>query len=839
MGRYVAFLRGMNLGKRRLKNEELRRHFEEMGFEEVATFRASGNVIFAVPGRESETKLERRVEAELGARLEYEVPVFLRTIEEVAAIAAMEPFPAKALASSQGKLQVSLLAKKPTAAARKKVLALATDEDRLAVEGRELYWLPSGGLLDSDLDLKAIEAILGADTRRTMGTIEQIAAKHAGRRVAGWWPTAPPTGNSAGGGAHYLGRAMAIATATSLDVYVGGKLLFEEVSFKLEPRERMTLSGRNGAGKSTLLRVLSGELKPDSGSLTLHRAARVALHDQRPPRESQATLGEYVLSGRGDMIATEAELERLEARMSGGDTGEETLREYSAAQGRLEAGGGYRWRDDVFAVLRGLGFGPEQAERSLSTFSGGELTRASLARALAAKPDLLLLDEPTNHLDIPSLEWLERYLVELDAAVVLVAHDRWFLEAVGTSVLELEAQRARFFAGPWHAWRQEQAARQIALGKAIERQQAEIARMERFVERFRYKATKARQAQSRVKKIEKAKRDGPAAERRDTRSLRFSFKPPERPGRVVLKLVNGTIEVPGRTLLAGANLEIERGEHVVLVGANGTGKTTLIETLAGRKEPSSGSVRTGHNVHIAYLSQHADTAAGSGTVLDAAKRETGLSENKARALLGGFLFSGGDADKQLSDISGGEQRRLSLAILVASGANVLILDEPTNHLDIESREALEDALVEYEGAVLLVSHDRALLEAVGSRTLVAEDGRLESHPSGWAEYQLRRDERATQAAAAAKPAPAKRPKKAAKPSQKAARRAARLEEKIAAAEEWLRGIEEELADPAAWASPGRSERATERHAEAKAAVEELYAEWELAQRQAETEATPS
>ncbi|HWT90101.1 MAG TPA: ABC-F family ATP-binding cassette domain-containing protein, partial [Solirubrobacterales bacterium] len=564
---------------------------------------------------------------------------------------------------------------------------------------------------------------------------------------------------------------MAIATATSLDVYVGGKLLFEDVSFKLEPRERMTLSGRNGAGKSTLLRVLSGELAPDSGSLTVQRGARVALHDQRPPRASQMSLGEYVFSGRTDMLETEAELERLEGEM-GGEAGEETMRAYAAAQQRLEAGGGYRWRDDVLAVLRGLGFDAAQADRSLSTFSGGELTRASLARALATRPDLLLLDEPTNHLDIPSLEWLEGYLVELDAAVVLVAHDRWFLEAVGTSVLELEAQRARFFAGPWHAWRQEQAKREIALGKAIERQQAEIERMERFVERFRYKATKARQAQSRVKKIEKAKREGPVAEKRDTRHLRFRFKPPERPGRVVLKLVNGRLEVPGRTLLDKANLEIEREEHVVLVGPNGAGKTTLIETLAGQREPAAGSVRTGHNVKIGYLSQHAETAAGSGSVLDAAKRETGLSENQARALLGGFLFSGADVEKQLSDISGGEQRRLSLAILVASGANVLILDEPTNHLDIESREALEDALIEFEGTVLLVSHDRALLEAVGSRTLVCEDGELRSHPSGWAEYQRRRDEEAAEAEAAAKPRPGGGKKySATKPAQKAARRA--------------------------------------------------------------------
>jgi ATP-binding cassette subfamily F protein 3 len=630
---------------------------------------------------------------------------------------------------------------------------------------------------------------------------------------------------------------MAIATATSLDVYVGGKLLFEDVSFKLEPRERMTLSGRNGAGKSTLLRVFAGELPPDSGSLTIHRGARVALHDQRPPRDSQATLGEYVFSGRTDMLETEAELERLEGQM-GGETSEETMRAYSAAQQRLEAGGGYRWRDDVLAVLRGLGFDAEQAERSLSTFSGGELTRASLARALATRPDLLLLDEPTNHLDIPSLEWLERYLVDLDAAVVLVAHDRWFLEAVGTSVLELEAQRARFFAGPWHAWRQEQAKRQIALGKAIERQQAEIERMERFVERFRYKATKARQAQSRVKKIEKAKRDGPMAEKRDNRNLRFRFKPPERPGRVVLKMVNGRLEVPGRTLLDGADLEVEREEHVVLVGPNGAGKTTLIATLAGQRELASGSIRTGHNVKIGYLSQHAETAAGSGSILDAAKRETGLNENQCRALLGGFLFSGGDVQKQLSDISGGEQRRLSLAILVASGANVLILDEPTNHLDIESREALEDALTEFEGTVLLVSHDRALLEAVGSRTLVCEGGRLESHPSGWAEYQRRRDEKESEAEAAAKPRGSGGNKySATKPAEKAARKAEKLEQRIERAEAELQTLEDELADPAAWSSPGRVERATKRHEEAKAAVEELYAEWEAAQQEAEGAAT--
>jgi len=636
---------------------------------------------------------------------------------------------------------------------------------------------------------------------------------------------------------------MAIATATSLDMHMGGNLLFAGVSFKLEPRERMTLSGRNGAGKSTLLRLLAGELSPDGGSLVLQKGARVALHDQRPPRKTEISLGEYVFSGRAEMLATEAELERLEAAMSAGETGEETLTAYAAAQQRLEHGGGYRWRDGVLAVLRGLGFDGEEAERPLSTFSGGELTRASLARALATRPDLLLLDEPTNHLDIPSLEWLERYLRDLDAAVVLVAHDRWFLEAVGTSVLELEAQRARFFAGPWHAWRKEQAAREIARGKAIERQEAEIARMERFVERFRYKATKARQAQSRLKQIDRIKRDGVEAEQRDRRNLRFSFVKPERPGRVVLKLVGATIEVPGRTLLAEARLELERGEHVVLVGPNGAGKTTLIETLAGRREPTAGSVRTGHNVKVGYLSQHADTAAGEGTVLDAAQRGTGLSGQKARDLLGGFLFSGAEVEKQLGDISGGEQRRLSLAILVASGANVLILDEPTNHLDLESREALEDALSAFEGAVVLVSHDRALLEAVGTRTIVCEDGELRSHDSGWAVYQRERDEReaATEAATqAARPEPVSAGgRNAGRAAKKATRKANRLAEQIEQAEAGLRELEEELADPEAWSSPGRAERAEARHAAAKRAVAELVEQWEEAEAEAERASSPA
>jgi ATP-binding cassette subfamily F protein 3 len=592
------------------------------------------------------------------------------------------------------------------------------------------------------------------------------------------------------------------------------------VSFKLERGDRMTLAGRNGAGKTTLLRMLAGQSSVGGGDLVFEKGARVTLHDQRPPREHGLTLRDYVLAGCGDLVALEQRLRDLEAQMAERPD-ESVLGSYAVAQARLEHAGGWDWRTRAIAPLHGLGFRDEDLDRELRTFSGGELTRASLARALAGDPDLLLLDEPTNHLDISSLEWLEGYLTSLDAAVILVAHDRWFLEAVGTSVLELEAGRARFFPGPWHAWRRELAAREIALGKAIEKQQREIARMERFVERFRYKATKARQAQSRVKAL--AKMDRIERDPHDTRSLGFSFGSAERTGRVVLELEDGRVEVPGRTLLEDGELWLERGEHISLVGPNGVGKTTLIEALAGRRALDGGSLKTGHNVNLGYLSQHTQELGATGTVLEAAQRATGLTPNKARALLGRFLFSGEEAEKPMAGLSGGERRRLSLAVLVASDSNVLILDEPTNHLDLDAREALEDALLAFGGALLLVSHDRALLDAVGTRTVAFEDGRLKSYPGGWAEYARVRAERQE-----APPKAERKPKRETRtgPSKNAVRRAAELEREVERAEASLAALEDELADPAKWASPSSRERATKRHAAAKRAVEQAYAAWE-------------
>src|SRR4051795_2308681 len=556
---------------------------------------------------------------------------------------------------------------------------------------------------------------------------------------------------------------MAVCIGSDLGKDIAGEPLFRGVSFKVERRERLTLSGRNGSGKTTLLRMIAGETGVDVGELVFAKGTRVALHDQRPPRERKLSLRDYILGGSADLVALEKELARLEQRMADGDHAQATLDAYSTAQARLEHAGGYTWRERALATVRGLGFVDADLDRQLSTFSGGELTRASLARTLAGDPDLLLLDEPTNHLDIESLEWLESRLTTIDAAVILVAHDRWFLEAVGTAVLELEGGRSRFFKGPWHVWRKEQAARDLALGRAIERQQAEIERLERFVTRFRA-GTRSRQAQSRQKRLDRIDRLQRGA--KDGKSLGFAFEKSTRAGRTMLELEKATLSGGDKLLLEDAEMWVERGEHVTLVGPNGAGKTTLIATLAGKRELEKGKLRRGHNVVVGYLSQHAEELGNQGSVLDATQRATGLTPNKARALLGKFLFSGEDAEKPLEGLSGGERRRLSLAILVSSGANFLIIDEPTNHLDLESREALEDALRSFDGTVLLISHDRALLDAVGTRTLAFEDQKLNSYLGGWAEYARVREERKAAAAdaKAAKPVPSANPARSANPS---------------------------------------------------------------------------
>jgi ATP-binding cassette subfamily F protein 3 len=390
--------------------------------------------------------------------------------------------------------------------------------------------------------------------------------------------------------------------------------------------------------------------------------------------------------------------------------------------------------------------------------------------------------------------------------MILVAHDRWFLEATTNAVLELAGGRSLYFAGPWHTWRMEKAARAADAARSKERIEEDIARLERFVERFRYKKSKARQAQAKLTHIGRLSKERAEVagelERLSSRrrTLGFEFLKPARSGRTVIEAEGLEVAVPGRTLVRDVSFALERGEHVGLVGPNGTGKTTLLETLLGHRPPEAGAARLGYGVKAGYFSQHEIELDERGSVLDCAQRETGLGRPQAQALLGRFLFSGwGEHEKPVSVLSGGERRRLALALTVASGANFLVLDEPTNHLDLESREALEAALEAFPGTVLIVSHDRALLDAVAHRTLAVEDGTICEYDGGWADYVRRREEITAAAVAeresAATPSP-KRPPRAqpARPTPRRPGELERLEAEIAAREAEIAALEQRLAD---------------------------------------------
>ena len=616
---------------------------------------------------------------------------------------------------------------------------------------------------------------------------------------------------------------MTVVTASNLRKELAGEALFKDVSFAVDRRDRLALLGPNGAGKTTLLRMLAGEVTVDGGELALAKGARVALHDQRPPLDRDLTLEAYVVGGAGEPLAMEEELRRLEDAMATGAHDAKTLASYARAQERFEHAGGYVWRERAAAIARGLGFAAADLERRLDTFSGGEVTKASLARVLVGEPDLLLLDEPTNHLDVASLEWLEEKLEELGAACVIVAHDRWFLEAVTTATLELEAGRSTYFAGPWHVWRREKAERARHAEKTAKRISEDIARLERFVERFRYKKSKAKQAQAKLTHISRLEREKAGAVEehslltRRRRAARFAFTQPKRSGRLVLELKGETVAAGARELLRDVTFALERGEHVALIGPNGTGKTTLLERIAKHE------FKLGHGVELGYFSQHGRELDERGSVLECVQSTTGLIRPDAQALLGRFGFSGWDEHrKPTRKLSGGERRRLGLALLVESGANFLVLDEPTNHLDLESREILEAALEGFKGTVLVVTHDRALIDAVAERTLAIEDGTIRGYDGGWAEYVKAREERDGRSETTPKPAGRARPK--AQPQPQPGPKApdlADIEAQIEAQERLVADLEQHLA------SNWEDQDAIRAHRAAREELQALLARWEV------------
>ena len=514
----------------------------------------------------------------------------------------------------------------------------------------------------------------------------------------------------------------------------GERVLFRDTTWQLGERERIGLVGPNGVGKTTLCRILAGLEVPDAGRVSRARETTVGYLPQEAAGEARggSVLGE-VLSGFPEVWEVERQLDDLGVRLREAPEDALTAR-YGDLQHRFEALGGYRLETEARVVLSGLGFPAADLPRPLAEFSGGWRMRAALARLLLQRPALLLLDEPTNHLDLESLTWLENYLDAYDGTVVVVSHDRYFLNRMVTAVAELSPAGLLVCPGDYDDFLAQRAARQALLEARARNQAKRVAEIERFIERFRYKATKARQVQSRIKMLERLDRvevEGSA------RRIRFAFPTPPRTGRLVVQL-RGVHKAYGpKVVYAGVDLDIERGDRIALVGPNGAGKSTLLRILAGVLQPDRGERVLGAHATAHYYAQHQldalDPARTALEEMEAAAPET--DRTRLRTLLGAFLFSGDAVDKRVAVLSGGEKARLALARMLARPAPFLCLDEPTNHLDLASRAVLEEALTEFTGTMIFISHDRYFINRLATKVVEVRDGRLVTHLGGYDDYR--------------------------------------------------------------------------------------------------------
>ena len=521
----------------------------------------------------------------------------------------------------------------------------------------------------------------------------------------------------------------------------GARVVFEDLSWVVPREARLGLVGPNGAGKTTLLRLLAELETPDSG--VVHRPAAVCVGylPQEVEAVADGTVLEVVLSGYPQVSRIEAELERLEEELAGTAPDDPRLAErtkrYGTLRERYEALGGDGLEARAKAILGGLAIGAEALDRPLRLLSGGWRMRVVLARLLLGAPHLLLLDEPTNHLDLAALEWLEGFLADYAGAFVVVSHDRFLLNRVVRGIVELDRGRLSVYPGDYDAYLTAREAEAEAREKAAREQVREIQRVERFIERFRYKATKARQVQSRIRaldKIERVRVEAPRA------SIRFGFPPAPRSGDVVARLEGVGKRFGEHLVLAGADLLLRRGDRLALVGPNGCGKSTLLKLLAGRLAANEGRVELGHHVIPRHYGQHQlEELDPQRTVLEELEASVAPGEPmRLRTLLGCFLFRGDDVDKRVGVLSGGEKARLALARMLVLPANLLLLDEPTNHLDLEGREVLEEALNEYDGTLVVVSHDRYLINRIATSVAGFDRGRIDVVQGDYDEYLARR-----------------------------------------------------------------------------------------------------
>ena len=614
----------------------------------------------------------------------------------------------------------------------------------------------------------------------------------------------------------------------------GDQDVLRDVSFEVSAGQRVGLVGANGVGKSTVLKAILGTVECDSGQVRLAPHTLVAYLPQDACVASGATLHEEMLSVFQEVLVNEHQQRELECRLSQMNADDPALSSLIEAHARLQEEfdllGGYEIEAKIGKVLHGLGFQRDDYDKACHHFSGGWQMRIALAKLLLQNPDLLLLDEPTNHLDLPAITWLENHLREYRGTLIVVSHDRFFLDRVTQRTVELENGCTRDWPGNYSYYVAAKSSLVEQQKSAYERQQVYLRRQQAFVDRFRASARRSAQAKSREKMLSKIERlEAP----RTGRGIHFRFPKYRASGREVVSAQGVAKAYDGHLVFADCNLTLERGDRLALVGENGAGKTTLLRLLAGEEQADRGTIKFGYNVHLSYYTQHqADSLSEDATILDEVYESAppDWTVGDVRDLLGAFLFSGDAVFKRIGVLSGGERSRVALAKMLLRPANLLLLDEPTNHLDIPAREMLETALREYEGTVVVVSHDRYFLSKVANRVVELADEKVRVYDGDYAYYLEAKERAAAQAEAEAEARRAKfepvnsRPAPSRQISPRKLLEA--LESEIVAGEEKVRRLEQEMADPELYLDGERARQTVAEYNAEKARLAELNSQWE-------------